>query len=114
MPPKKRKSANKPTQDEVSTDEEKYQPQAKKSNSGRQINPTLSKTEASKPKLKHDLEWEEFGEKSSKNVSPLYYVWSKNLEGREKIASFDIDNTIIATKSGKRFATSIYIICLGF
>jgi hypothetical protein len=104
MPPKKRPA--KPAEDEISTDDEKYQPQAKKSSSGRQINPALSKAEESKSKLKYDLEWMEFGEKTSKNVPPLYYLWSKTLEGRDKIAAFDIDNTIIETKSGKKFATS--------
>ena len=105
MPPKKR-PAKPVDDDEVSTDDEKYQPQAKKSSSGRQINPALSKAEAGKPKLKYDLEWMEYGEKTSKNVAPLYYCYSKTLEGRDKIAAFDIDNTIIETKSGKKFATS--------
>jgi len=104
MPPKKRPA--KQVEDDVSTDDEKYLPQAKKSSSGRQINPALSKAEAGKPKLKYDLEWLEFGEKTSKNICPLYYLFSKTQEGRDKIAAFDIDNTIIETKSGKKFATS--------
>ena len=106
MSPKKRKQVEK---EENSTDEEKYQPQAKKSSTGRQINPTLSKVDANKPKLKFGLEWMEHGNKNSKNISPLIYLWSKDLEGRDKIASFDIDSTIIETKSGKTFATSKFV-----
>lgn len=89
MPPKKRKTQ---PQDENSTDEESHCKRGKP-----------DKVES---KLKYDLEWDEYGDKDSKNIRPLFYLWSKSLPGREKIAAFDIDGTIIVTKTGKTFAAS--------
>ena len=102
MPPKKRKQQD---DDDASTDEEKCQ-QAKISKTGRIINPGAAKADAEKPKLKYDLEWAQHGQANSKNIKPLIYLWSKTLPGSDKVASFDIDHTIIKTKSGKKFATS--------
>ena len=59
---------------------------------------------AAATKLKFDLEWLEHGEANAKGIAPLIYVHSASEPGRHKIASFDIDNTIIVTKSGKNFA----------
>jgi bifunctional polynucleotide phosphatase/kinase len=94
MPPKKRAAKQPEPKDENTSDEEKYQPKSKR-----------AKETNSSTNLKHNLEWLEHGESlNSKNIKPLYYLVSKALEGREKIASFDIDSTIISTKSGKTFA----------
>ena len=110
MPPKKRKQQD---DDDVSTDEEKLQ-QAKISKTGRIINPGSAKADAEKPKLKYDLEWAEHGQANSKNIKPLIYLWSKTLPGSDKVASFDIDHTIIKTKTGKKFATSKFYFILIF
>lgn len=63
--------------------------------------------------LKYDLEWLEHGEKV-KGLSPVYYLHSKTVEGRSKIAAFDIDFTIIKTKSGKKFPTSKSMLLYSF
>lgn len=54
--------------------------------------------------LKYDLEWCEHGDEV-KNLKPLFYLCSKSLKGSKKVAAFDIDFTIIKTKSGKKFPT---------
>lgn len=82
MPPKKRKIVKQ----EESSDEE-----------------ASSKRSKSDSGLKFGLEWREHGEKGAKNLKPLIYL-SADLPGCNKIASFDIDGTIIVTKSGKTFA----------
>ncbi|CAF0732418.1 unnamed protein product [Brachionus calyciflorus] len=84
MPPKKRKSTK---EEDHSSDEE-----------------SNSKRNKSETSLKFDLEWQEFGDKGPKNLKPLFYLYSKKLSGCEKIACFDIDGTIIVTKTGKSFA----------
>lgn len=100
MPPRKRKL----NQDE-DTDEEKMK-QTKLPFSKRVAAATAA---ADAKKLKFDLEWSEHGDPTGKNVRPLIYLCSKTLPGKTKIAAFDIDNTIIVTKSGKKFATSMFI-----
>lgn len=100
MPPRKRKL----NQDE-DTDEEKSMKQTKL--------PFGKRANTNDKKLKYDLEWSEHGDPTSKNVRPLIYLSSKTLPGKSKIAAFDIDNTIIVTKSGKKFATSMYSYKLG-
>lgn len=68
----------------------------------RSITEVLMSKGKSQP-LKYDLKWTEEGEIVSKGVKPLYYLWSEEFPGRSKVACFDIDNTIIVTKSGKSF-----------
>ena len=101
MPPRKRKSE---VVDEDTDEEIVEKPVGQSSKRGRIINPFETMMAKSESKLKFDLEWNEFGEESGKNVKPLYYLYSKKLTGTDKVAAFDIDSTIIVTKSGKTFA----------
>ena len=52
-----------------------------------------------------ELDWEEFGDPSSKELRPLIYS-TNDIGGCEKIAGFDMDGTIITTASGRTFPTS--------
>ena len=54
--------------------------------------------------LGDDLKWEHVGE-VVKSVCPLIILSSASLPGRQKVAGFDIDFTVIKTASGRRFAT---------
>jgi bifunctional polynucleotide phosphatase/kinase len=106
MPPKKRKSFK--VDEDDSSNEEKKTKSAKLNDNGPDIFDIFSKksSNAQTTKIKFDLEWTEFGEATNKNIRPLIYLSSKSQPGKNKIAAFDIDNTIIVTKSGKKFATS--------
>lgn len=99
MPPKKRKSNQMKGNDE-STDDEVTVPTIKSKRS--------RDSASAEPALKFDLEWSEHGEVENvlKGVKPLYYLWSKTEPGCGKVAAFDIDHTVIVTKSGKSFATN--------
>ncbi|CAD5115702.1 DgyrCDS4649 [Dimorphilus gyrociliatus] len=55
--------------------------------------------------LKWNLIWKRIGEELKAGIPPVMALLSDTLEGREKIAAFDIDGTIIKTKSGRKFAT---------
>jgi hypothetical protein len=99
----KRKSTAK---QEESTDDEnsdKGKITAYVSKRGRQVNPAAT-SETKKNELKFDLEWSDHGE-ANKGVRPLLYLWSKTVPGSTKVAAFDIDHTVIKTKSGRQFAT---------
>lgn len=54
--------------------------------------------------LGDNLKWEHVGE-VVKSVCPLILLSSSTLDGRQKVAGFDIDFTVIKTASGRRFAT---------
>ena len=56
--------------------------------------------------LGDNLKWEHVGE-IVKSVCPLILLSSSTLAGRQKVAGFDIDFTVIKTASGRRFATGI-------
>lgn len=106
MAPRKRKSDQ--VADDVDTDEEQMsKPIGQTSKRGRIINPIATSVAKSQPKLKFDLEWSDYGDVITKNIKQLYYLHSKTIEERDKVAAFDIDGTIIVTKSGKSFAISI-------
>lgn len=53
-----------------------------------------------------NLKWHEHGEPSSKGFIPLIYLYGDTLPGCSKIASFDMDSTLISVKSGAKFAKS--------
>ena len=57
--------------------------------------------------LGDNLKWEHVGE-IVKSVCPLIVLSSSTLPGRQKVAGFDIDFTVIKTASGRRFATGIF------
>lgn len=54
--------------------------------------------------LPNNMKWTQAG-KELKGVCPLILLSSDTLEGREKVAGFDIDFTVIRTASGRKFAT---------
>ncbi|ESO88114.1 hypothetical protein LOTGIDRAFT_126696 [Lottia gigantea] len=54
--------------------------------------------------LCNGLHWIQHG-KEVKGASPVIALVSDSLPGRNKVAGFDIDFTIIKTKSGRKFAT---------
>ena len=53
--------------------------------------------------LPDGLRWSAEG-KPLKGVCPMLVLSSDDLEGRSKVAGFDIDFTIIKTASGRKFA----------
>ncbi len=55
-----------------------------------------------------DLQWKEV-KAARDSLSPMYYLSSKTLPGRQKVAAFDIDWTVIATESGRKFATGRHL-----
>ena len=57
--------------------------------------------------LDNDLKWGQAGEVLSKGVYPMIYLSSDTLKGCTKAAGFDIDFTVIETKSGRKFATGM-------
>ena len=89
--------------DEDNTSDEEVLPTGNASKRGRQSNPVM--TSLSKSKLKHDLEWSHV-QPDGKGIPALYYLWSKTLSGCKKVAGFDIDGTVIVTKTGKNFAAN--------
>ncbi|CAH1776161.1 unnamed protein product [Owenia fusiformis] len=54
--------------------------------------------------LRFDLKWSEGG-KLLKNLCPLLYLSSESEKGCNKVAGFDIDWTVIGTRSGRAFAS---------
>ena len=54
--------------------------------------------------LSDGLSWGEAGP-ATRGVRPLLHLTSDTLEGRDKVAGFDIDWTVIKTKSGRKFAS---------
>lgn len=98
MPPKKRKSESNAAT--VDTDEEKD------SKRSRRIEENNKK--AAENALKFGLEWSSFGKNEANGkVEPLLRLISSTEPGCTKVAGFDIDNTLIVTKSGRNFATSM-------
>ena len=58
--------------------------------------------------LRDGLEWQNHGEASNAPyIPPLLYLTSSDLPVRSKVAAFDIDSTLIETKSGRKFASGI-------
>ena len=54
-----------------------------------------------------NLKWYEHGEPLSKGIIPLVYLYDHTLPGCSKIASFDMDSTLINVKSGAKFPKGI-------
>lgn len=54
--------------------------------------------------LEGDLRWQQYGD-VMKGHCPLLKLTSESLPGRNKVAGFDIDFTVIKTASGRKFAT---------
>ena len=101
MPPKRKRKSEHDAQ--VSTDEENEVKQ--NATSQRKRGKLQDSSSAGHSNVKFDLEWSEHGEPGQRNIRPLYYLTSKSLPGCSKIAAFDIDFTVIVTKSGRKFPT---------
>ena len=61
------------------------------------------KAEESFPPTKFKLTWDQAGEATSKGIQPLLFLDGPDVVHSESVAGFDIDWTIIRTKSGKKF-----------
>ena len=58
--------------------------------------------------LKGDLQWSYHGEaKAAPYIQPLLKLTSSTLPGVTKAIGFDIDFTLIETRSGRKFATGV-------
>lgn len=57
-----------------------------------------------KSKKKYNIAWQYHG-KEVKGISPLMYLDGPDIPPSKKIAGFDMDGTLIVTKSGKTFPT---------
>ena len=103
MPPRKRKLPSDGAVDQDNKDEEK-ESTAKKTKKTFSIFDKPTKSSDEKP---DGGEWLEHGEPVNK-LRPLFYHYYKDLPGCQKIAAFDIDFTIIKTKTGKKFPKGKY------
>lgn len=59
--------------------------------------------------LSNGLRWTAEGKPLKGACSPLLVLTSDDLEGRSKVAGFDIDFTVIRTASGRKFATGNFV-----
>ncbi len=98
MPPRKRKLPENEKYEDTDEEEKSTTPQKTKKTFSIFEKPKTTKS--SDKKL--GGEWLEHGE-PVKNLRPLFYYYEKGLPGSQKVAAFDIDFTIIKTKTGKKF-----------
>ena len=54
-----------------------------------------------------DMTWGQVGQ-LIKGIPPLLTFSSTTLPGQQKVAGFDIDFTVVKTKTGKKFAAGLY------
>ena len=59
--------------------------------------------------LANGLRWMAEGNPLKGACPPLLVLGSDDLEGRSKVAGFDIDFTVIRTASGRKFATGNFV-----
>ena len=69
----------------------------------------VSSADAKKQKKSHrfDLSWSTHGDAGARApyIAPVLLLTSDTVDFRRKVAGFDIDSTLIATQSGRKFAT---------
>ena len=112
MPPRKRKAAAAAKEDVDSSSGAAAGASTGSSRPKRQAvdnTAARAKKDRGETDLAEGLCWTAEG-KPLKGVCPLLVLSSSQVEGREKVAGFDIDFTVIKTASGRKFATGESVI----
>eukprot|EP00058_Branchiostoma_floridae_P014916 XP_002600404.1 hypothetical protein BRAFLDRAFT_284539 [Branchiostoma floridae] len=78
---------------------------SKRSRSDRISQATAKKAKQEESKITYEASWREVGPPGSKGLKPLIVLDGPGLPGRSQVVGFDMDSTIITTKSGRTFPT---------
>ncbi|XP_066299427.1 bifunctional polynucleotide phosphatase/kinase-like [Branchiostoma lanceolatum] len=78
---------------------------SKRSRSDRISQAAAKKAKQEESKITYDASWKEVGPPGNKGLKPLIVLDGPGLPGKSQVAGFDMDSTVITTKSGRTFPT---------